>query len=313
MTSIPHNPLRRRLKLRDLEVLVALDDMRTVNRAAEALHTSQPAISRSLAHIERMLDMPLFERTPRGVVPTAAGERVIRYARQCLETLDRAAEDLAVIQQGGLGNIAVGTNYSSAAYILPRALLRLAQTAPGIKVSVREGALDTLLDDLLSGRVEVVIARLGRDTHDEALRTQLLVDEPMCLVCGPQHPLANRTIVSWHDLLEYEWILPPRQTPVRERLAELLHAENLPWPKSQVESSSVLLNTTLLRSADVISIVPAAVAAHQTQLQLVHRINFNLPAVFSPLGLIFARDTRPSEAMPTFVRCIEAEARTLAS
>src|SRR5690606_20733355 len=130
---------------------------------------------------------------------------------------DRAGDDLAVIKQGGLGHVAVGSNYSSAAYILPRALLRLEQTAPGVKVSVREAALDTLLDDLLRGKVEVVIARLGRDTFDDAFRTQLLVDEPMCLVCGPQHPLARQSDVQWSHLLRYRWILPPRGTPVRER------------------------------------------------------------------------------------------------
>src|SRR5690606_38490715 len=97
------------------------------------------------------------------------------------------------------------------------------QAAPSVRHSVREAASDTLLDDLLRGKVEVVIARLGPDTYDKAFRTQLLAEEPMCLVCGPQHPLARKTSIQWSDVLHYPWILPIQGTPVRERLGELLH------------------------------------------------------------------------------------------
>ncbi len=306
-----YNMLRRRLKLRDLEVLVALDDTRAVNRAAEALHTSQPAVSRTLAQIEQALEAQLFERTAKGVVPTAIGARLIGYARHCLETLDRAAQDLSVIKQGGLGHVAVGTNYSSAATLLPRALLRLQRRYPGVRVSVREAALDALLRDLLSNRIDLAIARLGPEAHDDIFHTELLADEPLCLICGPQHPLVEKPNVGWADLLEYRWILPVAGAPIRHRLGELLRAENQPWPQSQVESSSVLLNTTLLRTSDVISIVPTAVAEHQIQLGLVHRIQFELPEVFAPMGLIFLRDTPLSEATSLVVACIREEVALL--
>lgn len=307
----PHS-LRRRLKLRDLELLAVLGDVRNINGAARILHTSQPAVSRSLAQIEQALDARLFERTARGTVPTPVGERIIHYARQCMETLDRAADDLTVFKQGGLGSVSVGCNYSAAAYLLPLALQRLALTAPGVSVTAREGALDALLADLLSGRVEIVIARLGPAVYDDAFATQLLFEEPMCLICGPEHPLARQVEVGWDDLLRYAWILPPRGTPVRERLGELLRQHGLRWPASQLESASILLNTALLRSTEVISITPAAVADQQTRMGLVHRITFDLPEVFSPVGLVFARDLPLSPLVSSLVSCIEAEVRAMA-
>jgi len=307
MIKIPAPPLRRRLKLRDLELLVALDDARNFNRAAAALHTSQPALSRNLAQLEAVLGAALFERTARGTQPTAYGARLIHHARACLETLDRANDDLDAIQHGGVGHVAVGTNYSSAAYLLPNALQRLRLQAPGISVTVREGPADTLLNDLRSRRIDFVIARLGHQAYDIDLATQRLYDEPMCLVCGPQHPLVDRDGLAWQDVLAYPWILPPRNTPVRERLGELLHERGLPWPECQVESGSILVNTNLLRASDVLSITPLAVARHQSSLQLVHHLAFELPNVFTPLGLITRRDHVPTSAQQWLIACIRQE------
>lgn len=308
MTS---NLLRRRLKLRDLELLVVLGEVQNLNSAAKTLRTSQPAISRSLAQIEQTLDMRLFERSVRGTVPTVVGERLIRYARLCIETLDRASDDLAIVQKGGLGHVSVGCNYSAAAHILPRALQRLEASAPGVSVAIREGTLDALLADLLSARVELVIARLGRDVYTDTFTTRLLFEEPMRLVCGPQHPIAGQAEVGWRDLLEYPWILPAAGTPVREKLGELLSTQGWRWPTSRVESSSILLNTTLLRTTDVISIVPEAVAAQQTGMGLVHRINFELPDIFSPVGIILRRDDQLSPAAAMLTDAIQAEAAAM--
>lgn len=304
--------LRRRLKLRDLELLVVLDDVRNLNRAAQALHTSQPALSRSLAQLEHSLALTLFERTARGMVPTPYGQRLVQYARQCLATLDRAGDDLAAMQHGGVGHVAVGTNYSSAAYLLPRALERLAHAAPGVQVTVREGPVDTLLTDLRARRIDLVVARLGTPAFDAAYTTETLFDEPMCLVVGPHHPLAQRTGLGWDDVLAWPWILPPRQTPVRDRLGELLHQEGLPWPRSQVESSSILVNTNLLRTTQVLSITPLAVARHQTALQLVHQLDFALPHVFSPMGLITLRNHVATPAQASLEDCLRREAELLA-
>ncbi|MCK9511126.1 MAG: LysR family transcriptional regulator [Pigmentiphaga sp.] len=304
-TSTP--PLRRRLKLRDLELLVALDDTRNFNRAALLLHTSQPALSRNLSQLEAALGAALFERTSRGTQPTAYGERLIHHARTCLEILDRADDDLDAVQRGGIGHVAIGTNYSSAAYLLPHALQRLRRQAPGVSVTVREGPVDTLLDDLRTRRIDLVIARLGHQAYDADLATQRLYDEPMCLVCGPQHPLAGRGNLEWRDVLAYPWILPPRHTPVLERLGELLHELGLPWPESQVESASILVNTNLLRTSDVLSITPLAVARHQGSLRLVHQLAFELPTVFTPLGLITRRDHTPTSAQQQLTDCIRQE------
>mgnify|MGYP003353918364 CR=1 FL=1 len=85
---------RHRLKLRHLGVLLAVARTRHIGRAAQALHTSQPAVSKAIQEIERAAGVALFERGPEGTRPTPAGESLLRYAREVFGTLDRAAHDL---------------------------------------------------------------------------------------------------------------------------------------------------------------------------------------------------------------------------
>ncbi len=296
--------LRRRLRLRDLEMLVVIDDTRNLNRAALHLHTSQPALSRNLAQLESVLQATLFDRTSRGMTPTLMGSRLIGYARQCLATLDRAADDLTALGEGGLGHVTVGTNYSSAAYLLPHAIRRLNEVAPRVQVTVREGAVDSLLEELRARRLDIVIARLGSQAYEAAFATELLFDEPMCVVCGPQHPLVGRTDLQWHDLLAWPWILPPRHTPFRDRLGVLLQEAGMPWPESRVESASILVNTNLLLGTPVLSITPRAVARQQSTFGLVHQLPFDLPNVMTPVGLITLRDQAATSAQERLVECI---------
>src|SRR5258706_11150847 len=76
--------MRSNLKLRHLQLLVALDELRHVGRAAEFLSISQPAVSKTLAEIERMYGLSLFDRSTRGTVPTASGSGLLRFPRSVL-------------------------------------------------------------------------------------------------------------------------------------------------------------------------------------------------------------------------------------
>lgn len=92
--------LRSNLKLRHLQLLVALDQFRHLGRAAEFLAVTQPAVSKTLAEVERMLGMALFERSTRGTEPTAAGVSMVRFARSVLAGFERTRDEMAAEASG---------------------------------------------------------------------------------------------------------------------------------------------------------------------------------------------------------------------
>ena len=99
--------LRSNLKLRHLQLLVALDDFRHLGRAAEFLSMTQPAVSKSLAEIERMFELDLFLRSTRGTEPTPYGTAVLRFARSVLSDFGRTRDEIAAVASGAAGRTSV--------------------------------------------------------------------------------------------------------------------------------------------------------------------------------------------------------------
>src|SRR6266568_7013750 len=100
--------LRSNLKLRHLQLLVALDEFRHLGRAAEFLSVTQPAVSKTLAEIERLFDLGLFVRSTRGTEPTPYGDAIVRFARSVLADYERTRDEIASVASGAAGRTRVG-------------------------------------------------------------------------------------------------------------------------------------------------------------------------------------------------------------
>lgn len=306
MNRLDPGQLQRRLKLRHLHLLVALDDLQHLGRVADRLHTSQPAVSRTLAEIEQAVGQKLFTRTPKGTTAMAAGEVLIRHARQALQVLRNAGEEIEVLREGLSGRLRIGTNYSSAAYLLPNALVRLVGQAPALRVIVREATLDALLPELLGRRLDVIVARLDRRVPKEGLEFTRLFDEPMSLVVGCSHELTRRRELRWPDLQGYPWILPPEDNPVREGLDTLFLHQGMHKLVVAIECGSILANTVLLNEMNAISVLPGSVARHYERLGLLRTLPLPLPKIFGPVGLITTGRELQSAALSMLRDCLEA-------
>ena len=101
--------LRSNLRLRHLQLLVALDRFRQLGRAADFLALTQPAVSKMLAEVERLYGVALFTRSSRGTEPTPAGEVVVRFARSVLSDHARTRDEVTAVASGAVGRVAVGT------------------------------------------------------------------------------------------------------------------------------------------------------------------------------------------------------------
>src|SRR5262250_3035684 len=101
--------LRSNIKLRHLQLMVALDEFRHLGRTAEFLSVSQPAVSRVLTEVEKMLGLTLFTRSTRGTEPTAAGESLVRFARSVLAQYEQTRDEIAAVESGASGRIRIGS------------------------------------------------------------------------------------------------------------------------------------------------------------------------------------------------------------
>src|SRR5437879_6332649 len=128
--------IENRLRMRQLTLIAALDELRSLRKVAEAMHMSQPAATKMLHEIEETLGVPLFERLPRGMRPTVFGESVVAYARMMRSDLDNLRKHLVALEAGGVGEVSVGSIMAPAPGLLTRAIVELKTRYPRLKLSV---------------------------------------------------------------------------------------------------------------------------------------------------------------------------------
>ncbi|MCA3184539.1 MAG: LysR family transcriptional regulator, partial [Cupriavidus sp.] len=151
---------RSNIKLRHLQLLVALDEFRHLGRTAEFLSVSQPAVSKVLAEVEKMLGLTLFTRSTRGTEPTPAGESLVRFARAVLAQYDVTRDEIEAVASGAAGRVRVGSMGATLPVLLAQAVARLKDRSPRATVLVEEGDLTHLLPRLRLSELDVIVGRL---------------------------------------------------------------------------------------------------------------------------------------------------------
>ncbi|HEX9185387.1 MAG TPA: LysR substrate-binding domain-containing protein [Burkholderiales bacterium] len=306
---LPDWYLRSRLKMRQVLLLVALDEQRNMHRAAAGLRMTQPAATRLLGGLERMLGLRLFERGPRGLVPNAYGESLIRHARAMLSTLDHAREEMNSLAEGAAGRIALGALLVAAPVLVPLALARFKQRRPQHTVLVQEGSATVLLPALRRGELDLVVGRVSSDVPSEGLEFEAFYSEPMQVVARVAHPLARRRSLRLRDLAGEMWVVPAPDAPYRRRLDAAFRQAGVAPPRRLVESVSVSVNKMLVQRSDMLGVMPRDVAREYAALGLLRILPVKLPPPSGPVGVITAIGRPPSPATLDLIQALRETAR----
>jgi DNA-binding transcriptional LysR family regulator len=196
------------LNVTGLRVLREVAAQGSFTAAAKTLGYTQSAVSRQVAGLEGAAGTPLFDRSARGVHLTDAGETLLQRARTVLDELDAAQRELAGIAQPATGRLGVGAFPTAMAALVPRALADFRARHPTVRIGLREGITSSQVERLLSGAVDVAVigALPGWEVRDRRISLEHLIDDPLLLAVGREHPLARRRSVEIDDLAEESWI-----------------------------------------------------------------------------------------------------------
>lgn len=300
--------LNGQLKLRHLALVVAIEEQGSVLRAAEQLRLAQPAVTRSLREVERILGVELFTRGPRGVTPTVFGTALTEHARAVLAELRRAGERIGELADAAVGTVTVGTLLAGSSMLLPRAIAALKQARPGVTVVVREATFDELVPRVKDGGVDLILGRLNPlGEHQQQLRQLSLYSEPVRLVARRGHPVRTLPAPTLADLLEYPWVLPLGQTALRHELESAFRAQQLPVPQDPVECTSVLTVGGLVQDTDMIAALPELVAA---ALEDVPPLPVELATVRQEIGVTLPQLRPLTPSAQLLLRCLREQAAT---
>ncbi|HKJ95878.1 MAG TPA: LysR substrate-binding domain-containing protein [Gammaproteobacteria bacterium] len=280
--------LRVRLKMRHLQLFVALDEHRNIHRAASTLGMSQPAASKLLGELENMLEVTLFERQPRGVVPNWYGEILIRHARIVLAELHNAGDELTALNSGHGGTATVGT-VDPAVSRLSCAIDRLHRRRPDLQFAVDVDVSHNLIDGLLEGQFDFVLARIPEEHSADIFLYEEIGEEDLCFVCRDGHPLCDRETVTIDELAHYTWAVQPHDGLLRQRVDALLLQRRARPPRQIVNTRSPLVSITLVDKSDVITVMSREVARFLCHPQRFHILPFPERISVKPYGLVRLR------------------------
>jgi DNA-binding transcriptional LysR family regulator len=312
-TPAPSRPtpmLASRLKTRHLALLVQLDARGSIVHAAEATGMTQPAASKLLAELEATLGVALFTRHARGVEPTPYGALLVRHARNALTELAQAQEEIAALRSGLAGAVAMGTVITSATDLVPRAVARLKQRFPRIVVSIDVDFSEHLIDRLLDGSLDFVIARIHHLPHVAELAYDGLVENPHGVFARAGHPLARKRRVTLAELAQQDWVLPPPGNVLRDRLSVVFSEHGLTLPQQGVETASLPVITSLLGMSDMVSVLADEVVRPDVSAGRLAKLAIPLPLGLGAAGIVARRDHALSPPAQRLLEVLRETARS---
>mgnify|MGYP005990224379 CR=1 FL=1 len=277
--------LLSRLKFKYLQLLVTVGEQRNILKSAQIHNMAQPAATKIIRDIESALNLELFTRSSRGVTPTLYGEVLIKHAKLILSQAKHASEELASLQGGLSGRVTVGSLLAASATLLPNAIAELKTNRPRVSISVTESTADKLIEYLKIDDLDMVVGRMPDIPDEDGISNEVLYHEPVVVVTRANHPLQAHKNLSLKDLVDQEWILPPRETLLRKEIDSAFHEQGLDVPHNPIESVSILTNRALLKNSDSISALPLQVVLTYEEIGLLKRLDLPLIIEPGPIGI----------------------------
>ncbi|MCU0490683.1 MAG: LysR family transcriptional regulator [Chloroflexaceae bacterium] len=206
------------MELRHLRYFEAVARLSHVTRAAAELHIAQPALSKQISQLEHELGVSLFDRVGRNVRLTESGEALLPHARAVLAQVEAARAEMA--ERVGLrrGRVSLGTTPTVGTKLLPKALAQFNQRYPGIELRLRESGVQTLLELLDTGMVDIAVVTLPVDDPD--LTMVPILTEELVVAVWKNHRLADKGHVALADLQQEAWVMSPENYELRDATME---------------------------------------------------------------------------------------------
>lgn len=302
--------LAKNLKITQLRLISAIAEHGQIRLAADALAITQPAASRMLADTEQHLGAKLFERHPKGMVPTLIGRALAQRAHNMLVELRDLSRDLDELKSGEGGIATVGAVTGAAVGFVIPAINQLKATSPRADIHVNVEASEVLVRDLIGGKNDFVLARLPPGFNANEFELMPARTETVKLVVRSDHPLARAREVAIGDLTHYEWVMQTHRAPIREAVdSAFLEARAQP-PSNIINTTSLLAMIAVLVSTSAI----APLASEVSDLLVGNRVGAKLsvlpikrPIVLSPYYLLLVKGRQLSPIANRLRALVSAE------
>jgi len=305
--------LRRRLKLRDLDILMAVIQTGSMGKAAEQLNTFQPAVSKAIANLEHALRVPLLERGRHGVEPTPYGVALARRGAAVFDELQQGVQDVEFIADPTAGELRIGTTENMMGGLLPAIVSRISLRYPRISFRVSQGPSSLeQFRELREREADLVLGRLPQTIDGDDLDVQILFDDPFLIGTGKlNHRWAKRRRIDLSELMDELWVLPRPNRVVGKLVADIFRASGLSIPPKHVACSSMQMSNALLATGRYVGMYSGSYLRFSEMGQSIKVLPVTLRVQSSPVGIVTLKKRVLSPVTQLFIEFAREVAKPL--
>nr|WP_315473810.1 LysR family transcriptional regulator [uncultured Rhodoferax sp.] len=302
--------LTRLVNARLLFVLIAVAETGSEGRAAERLSLSQPAVSQAIRDVEHLASTQLVERTSRGVCLTDAGELLLRRIKLALTELRIAEDEVASLQGTLRGHVTIASLPFSSVELVPQAVTRFLGQNPGLKVTIVDGTYDSLMHQLRSADVDMIVGTLRASVFDD-IEQESLLDDSLSVVCRCGHPYTKMGAIELRDVVQGPWVVPLLDTVTRFSFEEAFRAEGLDMPSIRLEVHNPMVVRSILLKGDYLALLSPLQVRSEIMVGQLTVLPIRLKGTQRRIGLTLRADASPSPGMKALLHELRAAANEL--
>jgi len=302
----------RRLKLRDLHILLAVVQCGSMAKAAGQLSVSNPVVSKAVSDLEHTLGVRLLDRGAQGVEPTIYGRALLDHGLAVFDELRQAVKHLEFLADPTAGEARIGSSIALASGFITAVVDRLSRQHSKIVfhlLAAESGMTYRALDER---KVDLVIARIFMPIADEQMDAEVLYDEQEVVVAGAHNPWVRRHKIELADLMREPWTLPPPDSLSGLVIAQAFRDRGLDIPPTTVITSTVPVRSALLATGRFLTIIPNSVLQFSANNPALKRLPVELPTTRRPVGIITLKNRKLSPVAQFFIDCAREVAQPLA-
>lgn len=297
------------IKLRHLNTFAEVARLKSVARAAELLHVSQPAITKTIRELEQALGIALVAREGRGIRITHDGEVFLQHAATALAALRHGINSVSGERLEASPLIRIGALPTVSSRIMPPAMERFLEDARGSRIEISTGDNDRLLEQLRLGELDLVVGRLAAPDKMTGLTFEHLYSEKIAFVVRPGHPLLTMKAFKPNALLGYPVLMPTRRSVIRQPVEQFLIARGLDAIKGRIDTVSDSFGRAFVKRTDAVWIISEGVVHADLAEKQLAKLPIDTGETQGPVGLTMVADIALPPRMLALVQAIRWASR----
>ena len=301
------------MKLHDIHVLMAVVQAGSMGKAAALLHTTQSAISRSIAELETTMGVRLLDRSPQGIEATHYGRALLRRCVIVFDELKQSVQDIEYLSDPGAGELRIGCSPAQVDGIVFAVLDRLSRQYPRMAVQIVLGGILELCDKLRERRIDLgCCALISGPAPPEDIDQEALYDDPLIVVASIDNPWARRRKIKLAELVNESWSWSSPGTLIDLVVVNAFRINDLKPPRATIYGDSITTRLKLVETGRFLAVVRASALKFHDKPGAFKKLPVELSTTHTQHGIITLKSRMLNPLAERFIECAREVAKPLA-